>query len=92
MREDVECPYCGKFNEINHDDGYGYEENQTYEQECEFCGQTFVYTTSISFHYHAEQAPCKNGGEHDWQPIRGFPEEYFEYKKRCSYCDEEITI
>ena len=26
---DVECPYCGAEIEINHDDGYGYEEDET---------------------------------------------------------------
>ena len=27
MYSDVECPYCGAEQEINHDDGYGYDEN-----------------------------------------------------------------
>ena len=34
MSKDVECPYCGAELEINHDDGYGYEEDGIYEQEC----------------------------------------------------------
>jgi hypothetical protein len=29
MNEDVKCPYCGKYQEIDHDDGYG----------CEDCGK-----------------------------------------------------
>ena len=29
--KDCECPYCGEDQEINHDDGYGYEENGVYE-------------------------------------------------------------
>lgn len=51
--EDVECPYCGKWNEINHDDGYGYESGRTYEQQCEHCGEDFNYTTEIDFYYEA---------------------------------------
>lgn len=26
MSKDVECPYCEEWNEICHDDGFGYEE------------------------------------------------------------------
>ena len=32
--KDVECPYCYADQEINHDDGYGFDEDQLYEQEC----------------------------------------------------------
>jgi len=90
--EDVECPYCEKWNEINHDDGYGYEEGETYEQTCDHCGKIFVYTTSIHFYYDAKKAPCKNGGEHDWKKIDGWPKEYFKNRRRCSCCDEEMII
>jgi len=55
MRDDVVCPYCGSGVEINHDDGYGYEEDKTFEQECGSCGKTFVYTTTIVFYYHAKK-------------------------------------
>ena len=44
---DVECPYCGKEQEICHDDGYGYDESEIYEQECDDCGRCYTYTTSI---------------------------------------------
>lgn len=92
MTKDVKCPYCEKWQEINHDDGYGYEEDRVYEQECEDCEKTFIYTTSISFYYEAEKAPCKNGEDHDWQKISGYPREVFENKRRCSYCDEETKV
>ena len=29
--------------DINHDDGYGYEEDVTHEQECSNCEKTFVF-------------------------------------------------
>jgi len=87
---DAECPYCSAAVEINHDDGYGYSENETYTQECHACGKTFVFTTCISFDYETFEAPCQNGGEHAWVPVKGHPPEAYQYKKRCSYCSEEI--
>lgn len=56
MNDDVECPYCGEGQEINHDDGYGYEEDRRHEQQCGSCEKHFVFTTSISFYYEAEKA------------------------------------
>ena len=60
---DAECPYCREDVDICHDDGYGYEEDKTYEQECSCCGNHFAYTTSIMFYYETAKAHCLNGGE-----------------------------
>lgn len=84
---DVNCPYCDADLEINHDDGYGYGEDVTYQQQCGSCGKTFVYNTCISFTYHANKADCLNGGDHDFHPTHSFPKEYT--RMRCSYCDDE---
>jgi uncharacterized Zn-finger protein len=92
MLQDIECPYCEAWQEINHDDGYGYQEDEIYEQECNECGKVFTYTTFVTFHYSAEQAPCKNGGGHKLNEICGHPKEFFEYKRRCEYCGEEFII
>jgi DNA-directed RNA polymerase subunit RPC12/RpoP len=89
--KDVECPYCEKWQEICHDDGFGYAEDENHVQECSDCGMTFIFTTSISFHYESEKAPCKNGEAHDLQPITGIPPEFFEGKQRCAYCGDEVT-
>ena len=91
MTEDVKCPYCGKWQEINHDDGYGYEEGQVHEQECT-CGKTFVYSTSAIYYYEAEKAPCKNGGEHDFKQSEGYPSGYMKNRQRCQVCDEVHLI
>jgi uncharacterized Zn-finger protein len=92
MMSDVQCPYCDKNLEINHDDGYGYEEGTTHNQECRYCGKTFVYTTSISFDYTVKQAACLNEGKHDLQDIHGYPKEVFIGKKICSMCGEVFTV
>jgi len=54
---DIECPYCGSSQEINHDDGYGYEEDEEFEQECSDCDKKFIFTTSISFNYESYCQP-----------------------------------
>lgn len=82
---DVNCPYCDAEVEINHDDGYGYGEDEVFEQECGECEKHFVYTTSISFSYDAKQADCLNDGEHSWKPTATHPREFT--KMRCTVCD-----
>lgn len=84
---DIECPYCNKSQEINHDDGYGYAEDELFQQECSNCGKTFVYTTGIIYSYNAEKADCLNGGEHDYQLTHTYPKEYS--KMQCSMCIDE---
>ena len=66
---DLECPYCGEWNEIDHDGGYGYEEDRPHLQGCSSCEKTFVYYTSISYHYEANKADCQNGGECRFVPM-----------------------
>ena len=86
---DVECPYCGRDVEINTDDGYGLEEDQTYQQECEDCGKTFVYTTTILIVHHAEKAECLNGAPHNMRPVTCYPPCWPDWV-RCTACGEEI--
>lgn len=83
---DIECPYCEEGININHDDGYGYEEGVKHNQECDHCGKTFVYETSISFYYEVEKADCLNDGEHTWEVQRGYPR--FLLGMKCSECGE----
>ena len=86
---DVECPYCEYSQSINHDDGYGYEEDEIYQQQCEECGKYFTYTTSISYYYETKQAACLNGGEHKWKATTTSPVEYT--RMFCTDCDERRT-
>jgi endogenous inhibitor of DNA gyrase (YacG/DUF329 family) len=87
MRKDVTCPYCDEEVEINHDDGIGYEEDETHNQPCPNCGKYFVYTTSIHFYYEAEKADCLNGSEHTFEQTHTIPKTAT--RMRCTVCDEE---
>lgn len=88
---DVECPYCGEWQEIVHDDGYGYTEDDTHEQECPYCDMTFAYNTHISFDYTANKAPCLNGAEHNMKENFGVPKEYiFLECVDCGYRKTEL--
>lgn len=76
---DVNCPYCGKGNEINHDDGYGYEEGTEFEQECTHCRESFKFYTSISYNY---EVHCRDG-DHEMEPFGDeWPGMY-----ECEKCD-----
>ena len=74
--DDINCPYCNKGLEIDHDDGYGY------------CEKTFVYTTSITYYYEAEKADCLNGSEHKMRRVVHYPNTWSKWK-RCEVCGEE---
>jgi len=84
---DTECPYCEAAIEINHDDGYGYNESDTYNQQCDECDKYFAFTTSISFYYETSKAPCMNGGHHKWSK----PHPLFVNKKLAQYLIVEYS-
>lgn len=87
MNDDINCPYCGKGQDVNHDDGYGYDEGVLHQQECGYCHKTFTFTTSISFYYEVDKADCLNGGEHNYVPTASFPHEFT--MMQCSMCGKE---
>ena len=93
MMSDVECPYCGAEQEINHDDGYGMDEDGQYEQECGECEKTFSYTTSFLVLHEAKRADCLNGAPHKYKPTRTYPKRYTKMEcEDCGYrrpCTEE---
>ena len=90
MTTDVECPYCEKRIEINHDDGYGYEEDELHEQECPECEKQFVYRTVISIHHEAMTADCLNGVPHAYKKTATYPPEFAKF--RCSMCGDEQPL
>lgn len=85
--KDVECPYCGHEQDINHDDGYGYSESEIHNQQCSNCDKYFTFTTSISFYYEVGKADCLNGSNHNWQPTITYPK--YMTKMHCPDCGQE---
>jgi len=81
---DIECPYCEKELDINHDDGFGYDEGVKHHQECSHCKKSFVFQTSISFYYEPEKAECLNNGEHDYKITTTAPKEFSQME--CTMC------
>lgn len=90
MRYDINCPYCAAPQDIDHDDGYGYEEGKLHQQECGECEKTFVFITSISYSYYPEKAECLNDGKHDYKITQTYPKCCS--KMRCSMCDNEREL
>lgn len=84
------CPYCDSKVEINHDDGYGYEEGELHEQQCDHCDKTFTYQTYISFSYSTYKADCLNGGDHEYKLRTSYPRRYS--KMVCSACGHEAPL
>ncbi len=85
MRNDVNCPYCNSEQDINYNDGYGYEEDKLHEQQCSKCDKYFTYTTGIIFVYESYQADCLNGAPHDFKPTITYPKEGT--MMECVSCD-----
>lgn len=83
---DVNCPYCGAEQEICHDDGYGYEEDRMYEQQCSECEKVFAFTTAIIMTHESHRADCLNGEQHRFQPTATWPKE--RTKMKCQDCGE----
>ena len=87
---DINCPYCDAELNINHDDGFGYEQDITHEMECDECDKRFVFTTSIIYYYEAKKADCLNGEDHKYELTYTHPKEFS--KMRCEYCDDEREL
>ena len=86
---DLQCPYCDAGLEVNHDDGFGYEEHRHHEMECSECEKNFVFTTAISFTYSPEKADCLNGSSHrftEWREVWSSSDLKLQ-DRRCKDCD-----
>lgn len=66
---DITCPYCGTEQDICHDDGFGYSEDELHVMECASCDRGIGFTTSILFCYSdAKKVPCWDTGDHVFRP------------------------
>jgi hypothetical protein len=80
--KEMECPYCGHYFSIDHDDDY--TEGIKHQCECPKCEKSFVYETVISFDYFTEKADCLNGSDHEFVMSCTYPKEFsYEYCKHC---------
>lgn len=84
--KNIDCPYCDHGQNIDHDDGYGHEEDRLHQQECESCLKIFTFRTSIIYHYESFRAKCLNGGEHKFVPSITYPNCLT--KMGCETCEE----
>jgi hypothetical protein len=87
---DLNCPYCDEELDINHDDGFGWEENEKHQMQCKYCKKYFVFSTQISIYYYAKKAECLNNGNHKWKLTATFPRELSQMF--CTKCDERRAL
>lgn len=87
---DLDCPYCGKGNEVCHDDVEGYDEDMRHEMECRHCEKAFVFKAEVSFSYYPKKADCLNGGAHRLKETNTFPKRYT--RLACQDCDHKEPL
>lgn len=80
---EVTCPYCGTLQEINHDGGYGYEEDRQHEQGCHGCDEYFKFTTAISYDY---TVLCQDEDHKIVESISEYQGDKYSHK-HCIKCD-----
>jgi hypothetical protein len=83
---DIKCPDCGTENEINHDDGQGYEEDLEHTQDCSSCNVEFKFSTSIMYCY---EVFC---GEDTPHKLELYKDDFYfcencEYVQKGVHCD-----
>lgn len=83
---DMNCPHCNAEQDVNHDDGEGYDESQNHEHECSECGKSFTFRTTITYRYEPAKADCLNDGNHQWSPSKTYPKHHT--RMLCRACDD----
>ena len=89
MSEEVKCPYCEKYVELDIEEHYeGYS-----EYECPECNMNFEVFAEPTIRYTVGyKAECLNGGEHQWKQHIGYPKWYFTGKYLCRTCSARKTV
>jgi transcription elongation factor Elf1 len=90
VMKDIECPYCGHEQNVDHDDGQNYEQNTKHQMACEQCEKNFVFETEIHFSYSPEKADCLNEGQHDFKMSHTYPTEFS--TMICKDCGEKRDL
>lgn len=82
--DDLECPYCGEWCNVDDNEGPYFEQDIIHEMECHNCQKVFIFYTSISFSYSAQKADCLNDGNHDDKYTHTHPKECT--RMMCKIC------
>lgn len=88
MSNILECPYCEK-EQSNPENLSDDSIDKNMQVTCNDCGKNFIYVAELDIDFHSYEADCLNGGEHDYKPMVGYPDEYFAGRKRCKKCSHE---
>lgn len=84
----VQCPYCKVIDDIDYEPYGEPRDGDIMTISCPICEKNFCATLNISFSVSMESVePCQNGGEHEWEEIRSFPD-FYSVHRRCRYCEE----
>jgi hypothetical protein len=85
---DIFCPYCDCEIDICNNDGFGLDENKTWQQQCLQCKKYFVFHSTLWWSYSPEKADCLNGSPHQMEPYPHYPTYYPDWKL-CRVCGAE---
>jgi hypothetical protein len=65
--DEVECPYCDKSFEVQHDDGQHYSDGESESDYCPHCDKQVMIYSSCSWYHEASKADCLNDiSDHNW--------------------------
>lgn len=89
LSKDVQCPVCEHWQNIDHDDGQAYEQDEIHHQTCEACEYVFAFNTHIRFDYTVFKADCLNSDQdvHKWKASTTNPIEVTHMY--CPICGEQ---
>ena len=90
MNKDLQCPLCGEWQQVDHDDGMGYDQDVMHNQECSDCGNIFGFKTYISFSYDPVKTDCLNDGNHKWKLSHTYPRKFSQMY--CDFCEERRDL
>lgn len=85
--DEVKCPYCGFEQYVDHEDGYGFKEDEINIQACPLCDKYFAYVTTVTYSYDVRKCDCQNDGNHKWELTMTSPKCFS--KMHCAECGEE---
>ena len=94
MRDEIECPYCHEFFEVNTDDGAHYSDGESESDYCPNCEKQIMIYSSCSWWSEASKADCLNDiAPHLWSdwtkhhPVKEYTKWFA--TRYCQTCGEK---